>query len=451
MNILKKVSAVTGSATLAVFAAMPAWAQDVASEAAEAAAEAAAPIPDKGDTAWMITATVLVLAMAVPGLAIFYGGLVRTKNMLSVLTQVLAVFCLGCLTWIAWGYSIALSDGNAFFGGLSRAFLSGITPDSTAATFTDGVVIPEYVFVAFQMTFASITAALVIGSLVERIKFGAVMLFAILWVTFVYAPIAHMVWYGGGFIYEMGALDYAGGTVVHINAGVAGLVGSLILGKRLGFPREPMPPHSLVMTFIGTGLLWAGWMGFNGGSGLEANGGAGLTILNTFAATAAGVVTWLIVEQLIKSKPSLLGGASGAISGLVAITPGAGIVGPLGAIVMGALGTIAAFIFIDVIKKKLGLDETLDVFGIHGVAGIIGSIGTGVFAAASLGGIGMDPTIGAQVVTQIVAVVVAIAWSAIGSAIIFLVLKAIVGLRVSEEAEREGLDLSTHGERAYHY
>lgn len=440
MNISKKLYSGLGAAGLSLFAAMPAWAQEAA---------AAAPVPDKGDTAWMITATVLVLAMAVPGLAVFYGGLVRAKNMLSVLTQVLGVFCVGCLVWISWGYSLALSDGNAFIGGFSRLFLSGINADSTAATFTDGVVIPEYVFVAFQMTFASITAALVVGSLVERIKFSAVMLFAVLWITIVYAPIAHMVWYGGGLIFEMGALDYAGGTVVHINAGIAGLVGCLILGKRAGFPDTPMPPHSLPMTLVGTGLLWAGWMGFNGGSGLEANGGAGLTILNTFAATAAGVVTWLIGEQAIKGKPSLLGGASGAIAGLVAITPGAGIAGPIGAIFLGIFGSLGALIFVDTIKKKLKLDESLDVFGIHGVAGIIGSIGTGIVASADLGGIGMDPSIGAQVIIQIKAVAIAILWSAIGSAIVFLLLKYTVGLRVTPEEESDGLDISTHGERAY--
>jgi Amt family ammonium transporter len=438
MKLSSKIAIGTGVAGM-MFSALPVWAQDAA----------AAPVPNKGDTAWMIVATVLVLAMAVPGLALFYGGLVRSKNMLSMLTQVLGVFSIGCLTWICWGYSIALSDGNAFFGGLSRLFLSGINAESTAATFTDGVVIPEYVFVAFQMTFASITAALVVGSLAERSKFTAVMLFAVLWVTFVYAPIAHMVWYTGGFIFEMGALDYAGGTVVHINAGVAGLVGAIILGKRTGYPHEPMPPHSLVMTLLGTGLLWAGWMGFNGGSGLEANGGAGLTILNTFAATAAGVVTWLIGEQILKGKPSLLGAASGAIAGLVAITPGAGIAGPIGAIFLGIFGAIAALLFIDTIKKKLGVDDTADVFGIHGVAGIVGSIGTGIAASASLGGIGMEPTIGAQVVTQIIAVAIAIAWSAIGSAIIFFALDKTIGLRVPVEEEVEGLDISTHGERAY--
>jgi len=445
MKLSTKIAGGFGAAATAAFAAMPAWAQEVAEAAA------AAPVPDKGDTAWMIVATILVLAMAVPGLALFYGGLVRSKNMLSVLTQVLGVFCVGCLTWICWGYSLALSDGNSIIGGTSRLFLSGITADSTAATFSDGVVIPEYVFVAFQMTFAAITAALVIGSLVERVKFTAVMLFALLWVTIVYSPIAHMVWYAGGLIFDMGALDYAGGTVVHINAGVAGLVGCIILGKRIGFPETAMPPHSLVMTMIGTGLLWAGWMGFNGGSGLEANGGAGLTILNTFAATAAGVVTWLIGEQIIKGKPSMLGGASGAIAGLVAITPGAGIAGPIGAIFLGIFGALGALIFVDKIKAKLGIDETLDVFGIHGVAGIIGSIGTGIVASADLGGIGLADgvTVGGQVVTQITAVAIAIAWSAIGSAIIFYLLKFTVGLRVTAEEEVDGLDISTHGERAY--
>lgn len=441
MKMCKSLAHAIGSVALYTLLTVPAFAQEASS----------VPVPDKGDTAWMITATVLVLAMAVPGLGLFYGGLVRSKNMLSVLTQVLGVFCVGCLVWLCWGYSIALSDGNAYFGGLSRVFLSGITPKSTAATFSEGVVIPEFVFISFQMTFAAITAALVIGSLVERAKFSAMMLFGGLWVTFVYAPIAHMVWYTGGLIFDMGALDYAGGTVVHINAGVSGLVGSIIIGKRIGYPKEPMAPHSLVMCMVGAGLLWAGWMGFNGGSGLEANGGAGLTILNTFAATASGVVTWLIGEQLLKGKPSMLGGVSGAIAGLVTITPGAGIAGPMGAIILGIVGSIGALLFVDLVKKRIGVDETLDVFGIHGVAGIIGSIGTGIAASADLGGVGLSRSMGEQIIVQITAVAIAISWAAIGSAIIFYALKFTIGLRVSADAEVEGLDISEHGERAYNF
>ncbi|MFN3287696.1 MAG: ammonium transporter [Sphingomonadaceae bacterium] len=422
-------------------AALPALAQEAA----------ATPVPEKGDTAWMMVSTILVLLMIVPGLALFYGGLVRTKNMLSVLTQVIAITSLVCIVWVLWGYSLAFTDGSAFIGSLDKLFLRGVTPESTAATFTDGVVIPEYVFIAFQMTFAAITTALIVGSLAERVRFAPLMIFAVLWATIVYFPIAHMVWWGGGLIYEMGALDFAGGTVVHINAGIAGLVGALVLGKRIGYGREAMPPHSLTMTLIGAGLLWVGWFGFNAGSNLEATGGAALAMINTFAATAAAVIAWLVVEQIAAGKPSLLGAASGAIAGLVAVTPAAGLVGPMGALLLGFIAAPVAWWFCTSVKHKLGYDDSLDVFGIHGVAGIIGSILTGVFVSTAWGGIGTDNTIAQQVWIQVKAVAIAIAWSGIGSAILFVLLDKLMGLRPTGEAEREGLDVTTHGERAYNY
>ncbi len=424
---------------------LPAFAQE--------AAEAAAPVVDKGDVAWMMTATVLVMAMIVPGLALFYGGLVRTKNMLSVLTQIIAVASLAMLMWAIYGYTMAFGDGgNAFIAGFGKAFLSGITADSTAATFSDGFVIPEFVFISFQMTFSAITVALVIGGLVERIKFSAVMIFAVIWLTIVYYPIAHMVWATGGLIFEWGALDFAGGTVVHINAGVSALVGAMILGKRLGYQKEVMAPHSLTMTLVGTGLLWVGWFGFNAGSALEANGGAGLALVNTFLATASAVLFWMLTERALGHKSSLLGACSGAIAGLVAITPAAGNSGPMGAILLGLVAGILCCIFVMKIKAKLGIDESLDAFGIHAVGGIIGSIGTAVTMLPSLGGPGAaDYAMGAQLIIQIQAVVVAIIWAAVGSAIAFTVAKVVTGLRVSEEVEREGLDLGEHGERAYNY
>ncbi len=443
---MKRLTSMMAATGVTLFAAAPAWAQDVA------AAATAAPVPDKGDTAWMMTATVLVLLMILPGLALFYGGLVRTKNMLSVLTQVLAIAGIACIAWVAYGYSLAFTDGNAFIGSLDRLFLVGITPDSTAATFTDGVVIPEFVFICFQMTFAAITTALIVGALAERIKFGSLMLFSLIWLTIVYFPIAHMVWWAGGLIFDMGALDFAGGTVVHINAGIAGLVGCLMLGKRIGYQKESLAPHSLTMTLVGTGLLWVGWFGFNAGSALEANGSAALAMINTFVATAAAILAWLGAERMVGHKPSLLGGASGAISGLVAITPAAGVAGPMGAIVLGAVTSVICFWFVSSIKPKLGLDDALDAFGIHGVGGIVGSIGTGIVAAPMLGGMGVDGyTMGGQVMTQTIAVVIAVVWSAVGSAIAFGIVKAIMGLRVTPEAEREGLDLASHGERAYNY
>ncbi|CAD7337568.1 ammonium transporter [Sphingomonadales bacterium 56] len=442
MTFAKKFSGVMGAAGLSLFAALPAWAQTAA---------AAAPTPDKGDTAWMMTSTVLVLAMILPGLALFYGGLVRTKNMLSVMTQIGAVACLAMLIWVMYGYSLAFAGpSNGFISDLSKAFLKGITPDSTAATFTDGVVIPEYVFVSFQMTFAAITVALVLGSVVERIKFSAVMVFAAVWLTIVYFPIAHMVWATGGLFFEMGALDFAGGTVVHINAGVSALVACLILGKRMGFPKEPMPPHSLTLTGVGTGLLWVGWFGFNAGSALEANGSAALAMINTFVATAAGGLFWMIAERINGHKGSALGFCSGIIAGLVAVTPAAGNSGPFGAIVLGAVASIICFYMVTVIKPKLGYDDSLDAFGIHGIGGMIGAIGTGIVYSPSLGGPGgADFSMSSQLVTQLLATVTTIVWASIGTAIAIFVAKAVTGLRVSRDVELEGLDLGEHGERAY--
>jgi len=405
---------------------------------------------DKGDTAWMLVSTILVLMMVLPGLALFYGGLVRSKNMLSVLSQVLGISAVAILVWIGWGYSLAFDAGSPFLGGYSKAFLAGITGDSVAATFSDGVGIPELVFVAFQMTFAAITASLIVGALVERVRFGAMLLFTIIWLTIVYAPIAHMVWASDGLIFGWGALDFAGGTVVHINAGVAGLVGVFFAGQRIGFLREPTPPHSLVMTLIGTGLLWVGWFGFNAGSNLEANGGAAIAMVNTFAAPAAGVLAWMGAERLVSGKPSLLGGASGAVAGLVAITPAAGTSGVLGAILLGAVAALLCYVFVGSLKHRLKLDDSLDVFGIHGIGGIVGSVGTAVVTAPALGGFGAeDFSVGAQLVIQVQAVVVAMLWSAIGSAVAFLIVKAVLGLRATPDAEREGLDITDHGERAY--
>ena len=442
MSFSKKFCGVAGAGALSLFVALPAWAQDAA---------AAAPTPDKGDTAWMMMSTILVLAMILPGLALFYGGLVRTKNMLSVMTQIGAATCFAMLIWVIYGYSLAFAGpSNGFISDLSKVFLAGITPDSTAATFTDGVVIPEYVFVCFQMTFAAITVSLVLGSVVERIKFSAVMVFALIWLTIVYFPIAHMVWAAGGLFFEMGALDFAGGTVVHINAGVSALVACLILGKRIGYPKEPMPPHSLTLTAVGTGLLWVGWFGFNAGSALEANGSAALAMINTFVATASAGLFWMLAERVNGHKGSALGFCSGIIAGLVAVTPAAGNSGPFGAIVLGAVASVICFYTVTVLKPKLGYDDSLDAFGIHGVGGMIGAIGTGIVYSPSLGGPGgADFSIGGQLVTQILATVTTIVWAAIGTAIAIYIAKAVTGLRVSQEVEYEGLDLGEHGERAY--
>jgi len=422
-----------------LFAALPAWAQG------------AAPTVDKGDTAWMMTATLLVLMMIVPGLALFYGGLVRAKNMLSVMTQIGAVAALAMLVWVAWGYTEAFGDGgNAIVAGFGKAFLAGVTPASTAATFTAGVAIPEYVFVCFQMTFAAITVALVLGSVVERIKFAAVMVFAVVWLTIVYFPIAHMVWASNGLFFKMGALDFAGGTVVHINAGVSALVAALILGRRIGYPTEYMPPHSLTMTGIGTGLLWVGWFGFNAGSALEANGSAALAMINTFVATAAAGLAWMLAERVNGHKGSALGFCSGIVAGLVAVTPAAGNSGPFGAIVLGAVASVICYYAVSVLKPRLGYDDALDAFGVHGIGGMVGAIGTGVVNAAMFGGpANGGKTIGEQVVVQLATVGTTIVWAAIGTTIAVFVAKAVTGLRVSPEVEREGLDLGEHGERAY--
>jgi Amt family ammonium transporter len=413
-------------------------------------AQAPKPTLDKGDTAWMLTSTVLVLLMIIPGLALFYGGLVRTKNMLSLLTQVLAVTCIVALVWPLYGYTLAFTESSPIIGSTEKLFLRTITPETLSGT------IPELVFVFFQMTFAAITTALVLGGVVERVKFFGVLLFAVLWVSIVYVPIAHMVWGAGGYLFALGALDFAGGTVVHINSGIAALVGALVVGKRVGFGKEAMPPHSLTLTMVGGVLLWVGWFGFNAGSALAADGKAALAMANTFVATAAAGLSWMILEWMAKGKPSLLGLISGVIAGLVAVTPAAGFVGPMGAIILGLIAGAVSLFFCTTVKNALGYDESLDVFGIHAISGIVGSILTGILVSQSLGGTGvivdgkdtyeMIP----QLVTQITAVVVAIAWSGIGTLLIFGLLK-VIGLRPATDAEREGLDLTDHGERAYNY
>ena len=424
-----------------------------AAEAAAPAAEAAAPAPmvHKGDVAWMMTATLLVIFMAVPGLALFYGGLVRSKNMLSVLMQVLVVFSLIGVLWAIYGYSLAFGGEGLIIAGLDKLFLSGVTVDSLADTFSDDVKLPEYVFIAFQATFAGITCALIVGSFAERIKFSAVLLFSVIWFTFCYLPIAHMVWGTGGYLLDKGALDFAGGTVVHINAGVAGLVGAYVLGKRVGYGKENMSPHSLVLTMVGACMLWVGWFGFNAGSNLEATGGAALAFINTLFATAAAVLAWCVGEALMKGKASMLGAASGAVAGLVAITPACGSVGPMGGIVIGALAGFVCLWGVNGLKRMLGADDSLDVFGVHGVGGILGAILTGVFTAPGLGGTGGDDfSIGSQVLLQAEGVIITIVWSAVVAFIAYKITDMVVGLRVTEEAEREGLDITSHGETAYH-
>jgi ammonium transporter, Amt family len=415
-----------------------------------APAASAAPIVDKGDVAWMMTSTLLVLFMALPGLALFYGGLVRSKNMLSVLMQVLVVFSLISVLWAVYGYSVAFGGEGLIIAGLGKAMLSGVTVDSLADTFTANVKLPEYVFIAFQCTFAGITCALIVGSFAERMKFAAVMLFSVLWFTFCYLPIAHMVWGAGGYLLNKGALDFAGGTVVHINAGVAGLVGAYMLGKRVGYGKEAMAPHSLPLTMVGASMLWVGWFGFNAGSNLEANSGAGLAFINTLLATAAAVVAWSIGEALSRGKSSMLGGASGAVAGLVAITPACGTVGPMGSIVIGLLAGFVCLWGVNGLKHMLGADDSLDVFGVHGLGGILGAILTGVFSAASLGGVkGGDYSIASQVLIQAEGVIITIVWSAVVAVIAYKITDLVVGLRVPEDEEREGLDISSHGETAY--
>ena len=418
--------------------------------AAASAAAAAAPVPhiDSGDTAWMLTSTLLVILMIVPGLALFYGGLARSKNMLSVLVQVFVVFSLISILWAVYGYSLAFSGDGNFFGGFDKLFLKGVTPDSIGALPT----IPEYVFVAFQGTFAAITCCLIVGAFAERIKFSAVLLFMAIWFTLSYVPMAHIVW-GGGLLAKDGALDFAGGTVVHINSGIAGLVGAYMLGKRVGHGREAFTPHSLTLTMVGASLLWVGWFGFNAGSAGAANGGAGLAFINTVLATAAATLTWSLGEAMHKGKASMLGAASGAVGGLVAVTPAAGFVGPMGAIVIGGLAGLVCLWGVSGLKRLLNVDDAFDVFGVHGLGGILGAILTGVFAAQSLGGTGgLTPdsfSMGAQVWIQTKSVLFTVVWSGVVSFIAYKIVDLLIGLRVSEEEERQGLDISSHGETAY--
>jgi len=473
-------AAASEAAAPAAEAAAPAAAAATAAPAAAAPAEAAAapaPVPNKGDTAWMTTATVLVILMTLPGLALFYGGLVRSKNMLSVLMQVFVVSAMIYVLWVLYGYSVAFTGGSPFMGGFDKLFLKGVTPDSVGATFSKGVVIPELSFVAFQATFAAITCALIVGAFAERIKFSAVLLFCAIWFTFSYLPIAHMVWYwdgpdaisdaaslekvtaAAGWLWAKGALDFAGGTVVHINAGVAGLVGAYVLGKRIGYGKESFAPHSLTLTMVGAALLWVGWFGFNAGSNLEANGVTALAFVNTLVATAAATLSWIAGEALSKGKGSMLGAASGAVAGLVAITPACGFVGPMGAIVIGLLAGLVCLWGVNGLKRMLGADDSLDVFGVHGVGGIVGALLTGVFASPSLGGtgvydyvankVGEGYSIGSQVWIQAQAVLTTVVWSAVVAFIAYKVVDLLIGLRVTEEEEREGLDISSHGETAY--
>ena len=409
---------------------------------------------DSGDTSWMIVATVLVIMMTIPGLALFYGGLVRAKNMLSVLMQVFAIFALMSILWAMFGYSLTFTEGpfNSIYGGFGKSFLSGITPDSLSGT------IPEYVFVTFQLTFACITPALIVGAFAERIKFSAVLWFMVFWLFLCYIPIAHMVW-GGGFLSAglegMGfaaAMDFAGGTVVHINAGIAALVGCIVIGKRIGYGKEAMPPHNLTFTMVGASLLWVGWYGFNVGSELAADGTAGLVLINTQLATAAAVLGWLFIEWIARGKPTMLGGASGAVAGLVAITPACAFVGPMGAIVLGAISGVVCFWAVTGLKSMFNYDDSLDVFGVHGVGGIIGAIGTGFLASTSFGGGGYAEGVGmgGQVTTQIISVLVTIVWTGVISFILFKIIDSVIGLRVPEDEEREGIDATQHGEAAYH-
>ncbi|MBX3568899.1 MAG: ammonium transporter [Rhizobiaceae bacterium] len=444
-------TALASAVALGALGTIAAFAQEAAPAAAEAA-PAAAPVIDKGDVAWMMTATVLVLFMTVPGLALFYGGLVRAKNMLSVLMQCTVVASAMMIVWVFWGYSFAFGGGTSpFWGGFGKLFLSGVTTETTAATFTDGVVLPEYLFIAFQMTFAAITPALIVGAFAERIKFRAVVLFCVLWGTFVYFPVAHMVWDSAGYIFNLGAIDFAGGTVVHINAGIAALVGCIFVGKRTGYGKDNMAPHSMTLTMVGAAMLWVGWFGFNVGSNLEATAGATLAMINTFLATAAAVLSWSAVESFTRGKASMLGAVSGMIAGLVAITPACGTIGPIGAIVLGIVVSPVCYFFVAVVKNKFGYDDSLDVFGIHGVGGILGALGTGILTAPGLGGTGAeDFSIAGQLWTQLVAVVITIVWCGIVSAILYKVVDLIVGLRPTVDAEREGLDLTSHGEVAYH-
>ncbi|HMV21799.1 MAG TPA: ammonium transporter, partial [Rhodocyclaceae bacterium] len=446
---------------------------------APAEAAAPAPVPNKGDNAWLFVATAFVILMSIPGLALFYGGLVRSKNMLSVLMQVFVTFSLISVLWVIYGYSVAFTEGNAFFGSLDKLFLKGVTPDSVAATFSKGVVVSEYIYVAFQGAFAAITCALIVGAFAERVRFSAILLFMILWFTFAYLPISHIVWYWAGpdgyvsaeaadklnatagYMFQKGALDFAGGTVVHINAAIAGLVGAYMVGKRTGLGNVSMAPHSLTFTMIGASLLWFGWFGFNAGSALEANGTAALAFVNTWIATACAAMSWLFAEWIFKGKPSMLGAASGAVAGLVAITPACGFVGLIGAIVIGLAAGILCLWGVNGLKKMLGADDSLDVFGVHGVGGILGALLTGVFAAPSLGGTGVydyvankvadNYSIADQFMVQATGVGVTLVWSGVVAVVCYKIADIILGLRVPEDEEREGLDLTSHGETAYHH
>jgi ammonium transporter, Amt family len=472
----------------AAFAAFPVWAQEAAANATAAVAPAApaaaaafvptAAMVSKGDTAWMLISSALVLLMSVPALALFYGGLVRTKNMLSLLMQVFMIVSVASLVWICWGYSMAFTAGSTqFVGGFSKAFLQGVNTGTFAATFSNGVYLPEYAYVIFQMTFACITPALIVGAFAERVKFSSLMIFVVAWLTIVYFPIAHMVWYFAGpdfqpnqpddwgYLFGKGALDFAGGTVVHINAGIAGLVGCLMIGKRIGFGKEATPPHSLTMTMIGASLLWVGWFGFNAGSNLEANGVTALAFINTFVATSAAAVSWSLVEQIKHGRPSLLGAVTGAVSGLVAITPASGFATPITSILIGLLVSPLCYFFVSTVKNRLKYDDTLDVFGVHCIGGIFGALATAIVAAPSLGGQGyFDFTVApavaiaadkydivGQLWIQAQAVGVTLLWSGGVSAVLFFILDKTMGLRPDADAEREGLDLSSHGERAYNY
>ena len=483
-------SAAEAKPDAAASAAAPATPAAMAAPAAAAPAAAAsappAPVPNKGDTSWMMVSTLLVIMMTIPGLALFYGGLVRSKNMLSVLMQVMVTFSMILVLWCIYGYSLAFTEGNAFFGGFDRLFMKGIWDNAAgtfanAATFSKGVYIPEIVYAVFQATFAGITCCLIVGAFAERIKFSAVLLFMAIWFTFSYAPIAHMVWFWmgpdaysskavvdamnakGGYMWQMGALDFAGGTVVHINAAVAGLVGAYMIGKRIGYGKEAMAPHSLTLTMVGAALLWVGWFGFNAGSALEANGFAALAFINTLMATAAAVLAWCVGEALMKGKASMLGAASGCVAGLVAITPAAGNVGIGGGLVIGAAAGFACLWGVNGLKKILGADDSLDVFGVHGIGGILGALLTGVFNSPSLGGPGYvadwvtatgitaaDFSIVSQVWIQLKAVLITVVWSGVVSFVAYKVVDLTIGLRVSEEDEREGLDITSHGETAYH-
>lgn len=457
------------AATAAIAVAAPALAQ---AGAAPAPFHPTADMVNKGDTSWMLISSALVLMMSVPGLALFYGGLVRPKNMLSVLMQVITIVAITTLMWVGWGYSMAFTGGGEFVGGLSKAFLKGVDATTLAATFSNKVYLPEYTYVIFQMTFACITPALIVGGLAERVKFWPLMLFIVLWSTIVYYPIAHMVWYWAGpdflpaspndhgFLFGKGALDFAGGTVVHINSGIAGLMGCLVLGKRLGYKTELMAPHSLPMTYIGACLLWVGWFGFNAGSNLEANGVTGVAFINTYVATASAALAWSLVEQIVHKKPSLLGAVTGAVVGLVAITPASGFAAPVTSIILGAIASIVCFFFVTKVKNALGYDDSLDVFGVHCVGGIVGALGTAFVANPAWGGQGwIDYTVapavagkfdlGGQIISQLWAIGTTLIWSGGVSLVLFFAIDKTIGLRPTAEAEREGLDINEHGERAY--